>query len=440
MFIDEATIEVKGGDGGDGIVAFRREKYEPFGGPAGGDGGAGGDVILRAHPHVKTLLDLSRRRHHKSERGRHGEGGRRKGPDGASVTLNVPVGTQVVDAATGELLADLVTPDQTFVAARGGGGGHGNPRFVSSTRQSPRFAEKGARGQERRLKLSLKILADVALIGLPNAGKSTLISRISAARPKIADYPFTTLVPNLGAVRLDGENQFIAGDIPGLIRGAHRGAGLGHQFLKHIERAPVFVHLLDASSVQRGESLWRAFAGLNRELKLWSYELIERPQLVALNKMDAIVGDASAMSEVAALRAKLARRGCEVYEISAATGEGVPEMLWRVMALIKEARVAQHEMQAAEAAVPVTELARVAVENPFSIKEIARYADGSSEWETEGGALERLMERFDMENTEAVLYVHRLLEQGGVLEQMKKAGVKHGDLVHAGKVAFAFEE
>jgi GTP-binding protein len=436
MFIDEATIEVKGGQGGDGIVAFRREKYEPFGGPAGGDGGRGGDVTLRAHAHVKTLLDLSRKRHHKGERGQHGEGGRRKGEDGKSITLNVPVGTQVFDADSGELLVDLLAPEQTFVVARGGDGGQGNPRFVSSTRQSPRFAEKGVKGEERRLKLSLKLLADVAIIGLPNAGKSTLISRISAAKPKIADYPFTTLVPNLGAVRLDAENQFIASDIPGLIRGASRGAGLGHQFLKHIERAPVFIHVVDATQPMLGLSLWRAFAGINRELKLWNAELVSRPQVVAINKTDAIAGDEELQAHVQAFKRKLTARGCDIFEISAATGEGLQPLQWRVMELVKEAR----------AALPVAEveaqprLTRVAPDKPFAVREIARYADGTSEWEAEGGALERALERFDMENYEAVLHVHRLMEREGVLDQLRAAGVKVGDLVHAGKVAFAFEE
>jgi len=419
MFIDEATIEVKGG--------------------LGGDGGRGGDVILKAHPHVKTLLDLSRKRHHKGERGRHGEGGRKKGEDGDSITLHVPIGTQIHDADTGEFLADFLRPGQEFIAARGGDGGHGNPRFVSSTRQAPRFAERGVAGEERRLKLALKILADVALIGLPNAGKSTLISRISAAKPKIANYPFTTLVPNLGAVRLDGENQFIAGDIPGLIRGAHKGAGLGHQFLKHIERAPVFVHLVDATQPQQGLSLWRSFASLNRELKLWSEELVRRPQLVAINKMDAISGDESLQEAVAKFAAKLRARGCEVFEISAATGEHLTPLLWRINELVKEARTVQSAEADALISQPVA-LTRVTPDKPFSIKEIARYADGMSEWEAEGGMLERMFTRFDTENHEAVMYVHQSLEKHGVLEEMRRAGVKIGDLVHVGKVAFAFEE
>ncbi len=436
MFIDEATIEVKGGDGGDGIVAFRREKYEPFGGPAGGDGGDGGDVTLRAHPHVKTLLDLSRKRHHKGDKGRHGEGGRRKGEDGKSVMLNLPVGTQVFDADSGELLIDLIAPEQTFVVAQGGRGGLGNPRFVSSTRQAPRFAEKGQKGQERKLKLALKILADVALIGLPNAGKSTLISRISAARPKIADYPFTTLVPNLGAVRIDAENQFIAGDIPGLIRGAHKGAGLGHQFLKHIERAPVFVHLVDAMQAQYGVSLWRNWASINRELKLWQAELVTRPQIVAINKLDAIAGDEDALAKVAEFKAKLVARGCDVFEISAATGDNLQPMLYRVLELVKEARAQLPVVEIPE----VTTLTKVKADKPFIVTEIARYANGMSEWEASGGLLERSLERFDTENHDAVMYLHRLFERNGVLTQLREKGVKHGDLIHVANIAFSFED
>jgi GTP-binding protein len=436
MLVDEATIEVKAGDGGNGIVAFRREKYVPMGGPSGGDGGRGGDVILQADSHVKTLIDFSRRRHYKAGRGRHGEGGRKKGSDGEDTLLKLPLGTQVLDAETGELLADLLSPGQKFVVARGGEGGRGNPRFVSSSRQAPRFAEKGLPGQERVLKLALKYLADVAVIGLPNAGKSTLISTVSAARPKIADYPFTTLEPNLGVVRLDAVSQFVMADIPGLIRGAHRGAGLGHQFLKHIERAPVFVHLLDATTVQMGGSLWRSFASLNRELKKWDATLLARPQLVAINKMDALAGDEEALAVIESFKAKSIARGCEVFLISAASGEGLQPLLWRIMELVFEAR----KQMNAETAPPEVEVTRVLPQQPLCIKEIARYADGMSEWEVSGGEISNLVARFDMENPEAVLHVHRQLERSGALEELQRAGVKAGDLVHVGEIAFEFEE
>ncbi len=435
MFIDEVTIEVKGGDGGDGVVAFRREKYIPFGGPDGGDGGRGGDVILRAASQVKTLIDVSRKRHYKAQRGAHGEGGKKKGRDGEGITLSVPIGTQIWDEEANQLVGDLVADGQTFVVAHGGNGGNGNPHFVSSTRQSPRFAEKGVKGDIRQLRLSLKLLADVAFIGLPNAGKSTLISSISAARPKIANYPFTTLVPNLGMVRLDWENQFIAADIPGLIRGASKGAGLGHRFLKHIERAPVFVHLIDASTSTCSQ-MWRSFATLNRELKMWSREMIERPQLVAINKMDVVEGNEVQAAEVAQFKAKVLARGCEIFEISAATNGGLEALMWRVMDLVKQTRA-----KAPKVVAPPEEIVtRVVADKPFKIKEIARYADSTSEWEASGGMLERLMTRFDMTSQEAVLYVHRALERHGVIEEMKQAGVKEGDLVHVGDVEFEFEE
>lgn len=437
VFIDEAVIEVKGGEGGNGIVAFRREKYVPQGGPSGGDGGDGGSVILLADPHRKTLLELSRHRHHKGGRGMHGEGARRKGRDGDTITIPVPLGTQIFDDETGALLADLVQGGQTYIAAHGGTGGRGNVHFSSSVRHAPRFSEKGIPGDEHRLRLSLKLLADIALIGLPNAGKSTLISSISAARPKIADYPFTTLIPNLGVVRLDESRQFIVADIPGLIRGASQGAGLGHQFLKHIERAPVFVHLLDASQYLGGsQSLWRHFMSLNRELRLWNPELIERPQLVAFTKLDTLPGNEEAQAEVAKTKEKLLARGCEVFEISAATGEGVPLLLERLWTLVAEAR----EAQAALDALPPVQITRVQVDKPFTIRESARFADGLSEWEAEGGMLERLLTRFDLENHEAVLHVHRLLERHGVIELLKQAGVKPGDVVHVGTASFEFEE
>ncbi len=430
MFVDEATIEVKGGDGGNGIVAFRREKYMPMGGPSGGDGGSGGSVILRADGHKRTLYDLSRARHHKGDRGRHGEGSRRHGKDGQGVTVPVPVGTQVFIKETGVLIADLVAPGQEFVAAQGGVGGRGNVHFSNSSRQAPKFSELGALGEERTLLLSLKLLADVALIGLPNAGKSTLIASISAAKPKIAAYPFTTLIPNLGVVKVDPARIFTAADIPGLIRGAHRGSGLGHQFLKHIERAPVFVHLVDPFQ----PNAYRNFLAINRELKMWKREMIERPQLVVITKMDIV--DEDSAPEVEALEARFQARGCEVFKISAATQEGLAPLLERAMSLVEiEREKALLEPQA----IPVM-LTQSKIDKPLHIKEIARYADDQSEWDVTGGPMERLTGRFDMENTEAVFYIHRILERSGTLEELRKAGVKYGDLVHVGGLTFEFGE
>lgn len=433
MFVDEAVIEVRGGDGGDGVVAFRREKYVPLGGPSGGDGGKGGDVVLQADPHRKTLLDLSRHRHHKGGRGMHGEGGRRHGSDGAGIVLQVPPGTQITDARTGETLADLIEPGQSFIAAHGGQGGRGNPHFTGPAHQAPRFAEKGEPGQERRLRLSLKLLADVALIGLPNAGKSTLIAAISAARPKIAAYPFTTLVPSLGMVRLNTENQFVVADIPGLIRGAHRGSGLGHQFLRHVERSPVLVHLIDPLAPGVA-SPWRNFLTLNRELRLWKPELLERPQIVALTKMDT-VGEAESARVVQPLQERLEQRGYEVFPISAATGQGLQPLLWKIMDLVRETRA-----RVESGMLPPLEVTRLPADLPLVIKEIARYADGRSEWEVEGGLLGRLVTRFDMDNPEAVFYLHRRLQRDGTLEELRRAGIKVGDWVHVSDAAFEFQD
>ena len=430
MFVDEANIEVKGGDGGNGIVAFRREKYVPMGGPSGGDGGKGGDVILRADAHRKTLLELSRVRHHRGGRGRHGQGSRRTGSDGDKVVIPVPPGTQVFDQLTGQLLADLLVDGQEFVASPGGAGGRGNTHFSSSSRQAPGFAELGQKGEERLLKLSLKLLADVAFIGLPNAGKSTLISAISAAKPKIASYPFTTLVPNLGVVRLDNSRTFVAADIPGLIRGAHKGSGLGHQFLKHIERAPVFIHLVDPLAPHA----YRNFLSINRELKMWNQQLLQRPQLVALTKMDIV--DEETRGEVEEVQRRIEALGAEVFAISAATGEGLDALVWRAWDFV-EIEIKRRMEEPQMAPVVVT---RVETDAPLHIKESARYADGVSEWEVEGGPLTRLTGRFDMKNNEALLYMHRILERSGVLEELRKHGVKYGDLVHIGDLAFEFEE
>lgn len=434
MFIDEATIEVKAGDGGNGCVAFRREKYLPHGGPSGGDGGRGGNVVLRADANVKTLLDCSRHPHYKGGRGQHGMGDKKTGSDGKEVVLHLPLGTQVRDMETGDILADLGHHGQTVIVALGGGGGRGNRRFVTSSRQSPRFAEGADIGQERKLRLTLKILADVALIGFPNAGKSTFIAAASAARPKIADYPFTTLVPNLGVVKLDGGTQIVLADIPGLIRGAHKGAGLGHRFLKHIERAPVFIHLLDGMNFS-GMSLWRQFMVLNRELKKWNEELVDRPQIVAINKMDAVLSSPEALAEVEQLEERLKARGCEVFRISAATGDDVHPLLWRAAHLLQAERE-----NAASAVMPTPAMTYVRPQKPLKITESCRYADGMSEWEVEGGTLSGLVRRFDLSNRDAALFVHQTMEKQGIVDTLKKAGVKAGDLLHVEESTFVFEE
>jgi GTP-binding protein len=324
-FIDEVKIHIRAGDGGKGCISFRREKYVPRGGPDGGDGGKGGDVVLKATGTKQTLLDFHFQRHFQATRGAHGRGKQQTGKNGDDCTLLVPVGTQVKDVDSGELLGDLTQAGDRLIVAEGGEGGKGNMHFATSTRRAPRFAQPGRPGEERHIILELKLLADVGLIGLPNAGKSTLISRISSARPKIADYPFTTLVPNLGVVRLEPGESMVVADIPGLIEGAHRGAGLGHKFLRHVERTLVLVHLVDLSTYDRGvKTIRENYHKVNNELGKFSSELLAKPQIVALNKIDLLT-DSAPLNEVQAAFRDL---GVPVHLISAVTGEGTQELIW----------------------------------------------------------------------------------------------------------------
>jgi GTP-binding protein len=321
LFLDEARILVKAGDGGNGCLAFRREKYVPRGGPSGGDGGRGGDVELVSTEHQNTLLQFSYNPEHKAERGRHGEGSNKTGADGRSIEVLVPTGTVVYDESTGERLFDFTEPGQRFLAARGGRGGRGNARFATSTHQAPTEHEPGRPGEERRLRLELKLLADVGLVGFPNAGKSTLISRISAARPKIADYPFTTLEPNLGVVQLADYKTFVVADIPGLIEGAHTGAGLGIQFLRHIERTRLLAHLVDVSEGS-GRDPVHDFEVVMQELASFSEDLAAKPMILVATKMDA----AQDPDRVAALRRVAKDLGLPFFEISSATGQGIDQL------------------------------------------------------------------------------------------------------------------
>ena len=318
MFIDEARIQVKAGDGGNGCLAFRREKFVPKGGPSGGDGGRGGDVFLVASEHENTLLRYRFNPEHKAQRGRHGEGSNKTGADGHPVELAVPVGTVVYDDNTGEKLGDLAAAGERLLVARGGRGGRGNARFATSTHQAPTEHEPGRPGAERRLRLELKLLADAGLVGFPNAGKSTLISRISAARPKIADYPFTTLEPGLGVVQLPDYRSFVVADLPGLIEGAHEGHGLGIQFLRHIERTRLLVHLVDVSEGS-GRDPVEDFETILRELASFSESLAAKPMIVVATKLDAVQDPA----RVAALRRHVEERGLSCFEISSVTGLGI---------------------------------------------------------------------------------------------------------------------
>jgi len=326
MFIDEAKIRVKAGDGGNGCMAFRREKFVPRGGPSGGDGGRGGDVVMEASQRHNTLIHFRYNPEHKAQRGEHGMGSNCTGQDGESIVLQVPVGTALYDQETGELVHDFQIPDERLIVAKGGRGGRGNQHFATSTHQAPREHELGRPGEERLYRLELKLLADVGLVGYPNAGKSTLIARISAAKPKIADYPFTTLEPNLGVVSVGEEpdrQSFVVADVPGLIEGAHLGQGLGVQFLRHIERTKLLVHLVDVSDASGRPDPVEDFKVIGNELASFGNGLAEKPMIVVATKIDAVNPD-----KLKKLTTYAKRRKLEFHAISAVTGEGIEELKW----------------------------------------------------------------------------------------------------------------
>jgi GTP-binding protein len=348
MFIDEAKIRVKAGDGGNGCMAFRREKFVPRGGPSGGDGGKGGDVLMESSERHNTLVHFRFNPEYKAERGRHGEGSNRTGREGVDVVLKVPVGTIVYDEQTGERIHDFAKPDERIVIARGGRGGRGNARFATSTHQAPRECEPGHPGEERFFRLELKLLADVGLVGFPNVGKSTLISRVSAARPKVADYPFTTLQPNLGVVVVGEEPNlfsFVVADIPGLIEGAHTGAGLGTQFLRHIERTRLLVHLVDVSDASGRPNPVQDFEVIMNELASFGAGLERKPTMVAASKLDAVNKD-----KLAKLKRYCKKHSLDLFPISAVTGAGIAELKHAMARKVEEIRSANADAPASAAA------------------------------------------------------------------------------------------
>ena len=411
MFMDEVKIHVKSGDGGDGLVSFRREKFVPHGGPAGGDGGKGGDVYLVVNPHLSTLSVFQRKRHFKAERGGRGGSSNKTGKDGADVLIEVPPGTVVRDAESGRMMADLTQPGQRVLVARGGRGGRGNARFATATNQAPRVAERGEPGEERWLQLELRLIADVGIVGVPNAGKSTLLSVISAAKPKIADYPFTTLEPNLGVVELD-DRTFVAADIPGLIEGAHLGAGLGHSFLRHVQRTRALIHLLDGAS----DDPLADFNQINTELALFDERLGEKPQLVVFNKMDL----PQAAERWPAVREQIKARGYEIMSISAVAQTRVRELVGRVFQLLDEL---PEEAPAEEA--PVYSLEA----DPLAF-EVERLKE--REWRVRGERIERAAAMTYWEYDQSIVRFQRILEALGIYQALIDAGVQQGDVVRIG--------
>jgi GTPase len=425
-FVDVATIEVKSGRGGDGMVHFRREKFVPRGGPGGGDGGKGGSVILRVDAHMRTLLDFTYNSHFSGEEGAKGGSFGKTGGDGEDRVVHVPPGTMVYNDETGELVADLLGPGYELVAAVGGKGGRGNERFTTAVRQSPHFAERGEPSRHYRLRLELKLLADVGIIGFPSVGKSTLISRISAAKPKIAAYPFTTLVPNLGVVSLDEERQFVVADMPGLIEKAHQGVGLGHQFLRHVERTRMLIHLLDAAGIEGRDPL-QDFETINQELALYSAQLASLPQLVALNKVDLTDGH-----DYAPLyQQELESRGHKVVSISAATGAGLPELLEATWASLQEA--------GGPVTLAVAETEHVTLHMPLEPEQalqVQKLEEGV--FAVTGTDVEAMMSRADLAHGEGVQRAQRALEKMGVIGQLEDLGAENGDTVFIGDMELEY--
>ena len=423
MFQDHARIFVKAGDGGAGALSFRHEKYVPRGGPDGGNGGRGGNVFLEVSAQLNTLADYRYRHHFAAANGGRGGGSRRHGKDGQDLVLQVPPGTVVKDEA-GNTLADLVAARQRLRVAQAGRGGRGNASFKSATRQTPRFAELGEPGESCWIYLELKLIADVGLLGLPNAGKSTLLSAASAARPKIADYPFTTLEPVLGVVELDDDASFVMADLPGLIEGAHQGAGLGLQFLRHVERTRVVIHVIDASAGDR-EQLWHDYQQVRAELKAYNAGLARRPQLIALNKMDAV----SEPGEVLALRQRLVRLRRRSFPISAASGEGVPDLLWAAFRSLRKST----GVKAAQP-VPALKVYRGPSDaQPFTIEA------ESGGFRVSGNQLERLLAMTDLTNPEALAHFQRTLDRWGLNEALASQGARGGEAIRIKDVEFLYD-
>ncbi len=439
MFTDFARINVQGGNGGAGCMSFRREAYVPKGGPDGGDGGRGGDVILEADPQLSSLIDYRYKHHFKAERGTHGQGARRHGKDGADLVLKVPLGTVVreCDHETHEPLyqiADLTHPGERVVVAPGGIGGRGNIHFVTSVRRSPAFAEKGEPSQDHWIELEMKLMADAALVGMPSVGKSSLIARMSAARPKIADYPFTTLVPNLGMVRARNGYSFVVADVPGLIEGASEGKGLGHEFLRHIERTALIMHVVDVTGSYEGRDPVHDFEVINEELRAYAQELATRPQIVVANKCD-MPGYEENTERV---RKAAEEAGYLFFAVSAVTGEGIDGLMDATAARVHELRSAAAEEAPTAEDIEVEsrkwEQERRRRDRRITIKNL-----GGNVWRLSGGAIERMVIQTDWDNDEGISYLMHRFERIGLDERLQKAGVKDGDEVRILGYALTYE-
>jgi GTP-binding protein len=422
MFIDRVKVFVKSGDGGDGSVSFRREKYIPLGGPDGGDGGKGGDIVLTVDPNMTTLLDFTYKRKYAAERGTNGSGSNCFGKNGENLYIKVPMGTIVRDVETDKIMADLSHDGDSLVIVKGGRGGRGNVRFCTSTRQAPNFAEPGMPGEERNIELELKLLADVGLLGFPNVGKSTLLSVVSKARPKIANYHFTTLKPNLGVVSVPGVQSFVMADIPGIIEGAAEGVGLGLDFLRHIERTRVLIHVVDISGVE-GRDPFEDFLKINEELKKYSVKLWDRPQIIAANKADMLY-DEEVFED---FKKKVNELGYDkVFKISGATNTGVEELLKEAARVLSTIPVQELEIKEEDKFVPE--------EKRFTYD--IRREEGI--YVVEGSFVDRLLASVNVNEPDHLKYFHKVLRNKGVIDKLMDMGIMDGDIVRLNDFEFEF--
>ena len=427
MFVDTVKIYVKGGDGGNGIVAFRREKYVPRGGPAGGDGGRGGNVILRVDKGLRTLVDFRYQKHFKAKRG---ENGRSKGQHGANAedrVILVPPGTVVKDAESNEVIADLVEDGQEMIVARGGRGGRGNRRFATAVNPAPQIAENGEPGEERWLELELKLLADVGLIGYPSVGKSTLLSVVSEAKPKIAAYHFTTITPNLGVVRIDEGRSFVMADLPGLIEGAHQNVGLGHQFLRHAERTKMLVHVIDMAATE-GRDPYQDYLQINHELKQYRQDFANRPQIIAANKMDL----PSAEQNLKKFRQHF-KEDIEIYPISAETRQGVDQLLYAISAMLE--KLEKESEQEHDQTLPYHKVYQLKETEPlFTIRR------ENDVYIVEGEKVERMMRMTNFAYHESVLRFGQKMKQWGIEQALREKGAQEGDTIRIGDMEFELSD
>ncbi|MBU5350169.1 GTPase ObgE [Paenibacillus lautus] len=431
MFVDKAKVYVKGGDGGDGLIAFRREKYVPEGGPAGGDGGKGGDVIFRVDEGLRTLMDFRYQKHFKAKRGEKGRNKSQHGANADSMIVRIPPGTILTDDDTGEVIGDLTRHGQQVVVARGGRGGRGNIRFATPNNPAPELAENGEEGEERYVTMELKVMADVGLVGFPSVGKSTLLSVVSAAQPKIGAYHFTTITPNLGVVEVGDGRNFVMADLPGLIEGAHEGVGLGHEFLRHVERTRVIVHVVDMAGTE-GRDPFEDWEKINDEIRLYNPVLVERPQIVAANKMDM----PEAEEYLAAFKEKLKeiRPDIEVMPISSLTRQGIQELLYRTIDVLESIPDEPAIEEVSEVSERKVYKFKAQNDNSFTVtRDNEMYVVHSER-------IERMLKRMQMNSHDAILKLARTMRHMGIDEELRKRGATEGTIVRIGDFEFEFVE